>query len=114
VCWLATAGIVPLNIMMMSLPNVDNCSVLPGTEAFAQPHQHQQRTYPPGDPEHGQECAQLVGRDGAEDLAENVGKTLHSALGTQNRALNGMIRGGFLFRSRRNNRRDGTERRRIA
>ena len=51
--------------------------VLAGAEALAQAHQHQQRADAPGDAEHGQEAAQLVGHDGAEDLAESVGEALH-------------------------------------
>ena len=63
---------VPFHIMMMSLPKVANERVLAGAEAFAEAHQHQQRADPPGDAEHGEEAAQLVGHDGAEDLAEGV------------------------------------------
>ena len=54
--------------------------MLAGAETFAEPHQHQQRADAPGDAEHGEERAQLVGRDGAEDLAEDVREALHEQL----------------------------------
>ena len=46
--------------------------MLAGTKALTEAYQHQQRADAPGDAEHGQERAQFVGRDGAEDLAEDV------------------------------------------
>ena len=46
--------------------------VLPAAEALAEAHQHQQRTDTPGNAEHGEKAAQLVGHDGAKDLAERV------------------------------------------
>ena len=52
-------------------------AVLAGAESLAESHQHQQRANPPGDAEHGEKAAQLVGRDGAEDLAEDVCEGLH-------------------------------------
>ena len=63
---------VALHIITTSLPNVAKLVVLAAAEALAQAHQHQKRTHAPGNPEHGQEAAQLVGHDGAEDLAERV------------------------------------------
>ena len=78
VCWLATAGMVPFNIMTTSLPKRGQVAMLAGAKALAEPDQHQQRAHAPGDAEHGQEGAQLVGCNGAEDLAESVGKALHN------------------------------------
>ena len=51
--------------------------VLTASKAFAESHENQQRTDSPCDAEHGQEAAQLVGRDGAKDLTECVGEGLH-------------------------------------
>ncbi len=71
-CWLATAGMVPLNIITTSLPSVAKLAMLAAAKALAQPHKHQQRPHAPGDSEHGEEAAQLVRCDRAEDLAECV------------------------------------------
>ncbi len=51
--------------------------VLAFAEAFAQAHEHKQREDTPGDAEHGEKAAQLVGHDGAEDLPERVRKAAH-------------------------------------
>ena len=47
-------------------------AVLAGAEALAEADQDEERTDSPGNAEHGQEGAQLVGHHGAEDLTERV------------------------------------------
>ena len=56
--------------------------MLPGAEALAQTDQYQQRSNTPGDPEHGEECPELICHHGLEDLSERVRKTLHNSLDT--------------------------------
>ena len=51
--------------------------VLAFAEALAEAHEDEQGADPPGDTEHGEKAAQLVGHDGAEDLPESVRKTAH-------------------------------------
>jgi hypothetical protein len=52
-------------------------------KAFAQTDQNEQRTDSPGNAEHGEEGAQLVGHHGPEDFTENVAKTLHKRTRTR-------------------------------
>ena len=54
--------------------------MLSGAEAFAEADQDEQRANSPDDSEHSEETTQLICGDGAKDLAEDVGETLHSAL----------------------------------
>ena len=52
-------------------------AALAGAEAFAEADEQEQRGYAPGDAEHGEERAQLVGPDRLEDLGEDVEKSAH-------------------------------------
>ena len=56
------------------MPKRGELPVLAAAKPLAQAHQHQQRSHAPRNPKHGQKAAQLVGRNGAEHLAESVGK----------------------------------------
>ncbi len=53
-------------------------AMLARSEPFTEAHKHQQRAHAPGNAKHGEKAAQLVGCDGAEDLAEGVRKVLHA------------------------------------
>ena len=57
---------------MMFSPNSASVALVSRTEAFAQTDQQQQRSDSPGNAEHGEERAQLVGPQGAEDLRQDV------------------------------------------
>src|SRR6201996_2275971 len=52
-------------------------SPLPGTEAFTQADQQQQRSHPPGNTEHGQEGAQFMRPDCIQNLPDNVPESAH-------------------------------------
>ena len=52
-------------------------AMLARPESLTQTHQHQQRSHSPRNSEHGEKAAQLVRRDGPENLAKRVCKVLH-------------------------------------
>ena len=56
-------------------------AALAGAEAFAEADEQEQRGDSPGDAEHGEEGAQLVGRDRLVDLVEDVEESAHSFAG---------------------------------
>src|SRR5262249_52393365 len=63
------------------LAEVGEILLLPAAESFSQPHQEQQRSDAPCDPEHGQEGAQLVRPQGRQRLPDRVDHDSHVAFG---------------------------------
>ena len=54
-------------------------ALLAGAEAFAHGDEQQHGADTPGDAEHGEERAELVGADGQKNLSESVAEALHGA-----------------------------------
>src|SRR6266699_154814 len=72
-----TAGARPGNRNMMSLPNSANSRLLPERKPSPTPTSSSKDPTPPGDPEHGENRAQLVRPEVAKDLREDVKRGAH-------------------------------------
>ena len=64
---------------MTFVAELGKLALLAGAEAFTDGDEQEHGANAPGDAEHGEERAELVGADGQKDLPEGVAEALHGA-----------------------------------